>query len=183
MKSYTLHTMLCAGCLVGVSCCETAKIRDKSSETAKVCDKSYNIALLRIQNKELDQQYMGPAWKYDSICETMADHYRCGRYDQSSFPDMESYFRRRIGKMTISELKGLLGEPRVVSPKDDYYTYALAGLYYDSSGQPEEVPHDKHDQVLHYGENGPPEHSIPDESFSIFFVMKDGVVIYLRTLF
>lgn len=173
MKSCILHSLLGAAFLVGAGC----------SNTATVCDKCTNSAHLRIQHKELQQKYANLACYYDYLCESMAEDYRCGRHNRVVFSYMEYYFQRRIGKMTISELKGLLGEPRVVSPGDGYYIDSLAGIYYaDRAEQPVEVPHDKHDQVLHYGEGGPPRHSIPDESENLFFVVKDGIVINLWVL-
>ena len=46
-----------------------------------------------------------------------------------------------------------------------------------------EGKYDKHDRVLHYGEDGPGDHWIADESFNLFFVMKDDVVIDMWCLF
>jgi len=118
----------------------------------------------------------------------MAADYRMGRYKRVNFYDMIDYFERRIGKMTCADLKRLLGEPRVVTPKDCYYGNALADVYPDVYGpdapwDPEPRADDKHDQVLHYGENGPPEHWIADESLNLFFVIKNDVVISMWGLF
>jgi len=159
---------MCAGCTGAV------EIHDGSSD----------VAPLQHRHDELLREYKKLAWRYDRLCETMAGDYRCGRYNRVIFDYMADYFQRRLGKMTTAELKGLLGEPRVLSPDDPYYVDALCGVYYpDRAQQPETVPHDRHDRVLHYGENGPPEHSIPDESQNLFFVVKDGIVISMWGLY
>jgi hypothetical protein len=120
-------------------------------------------------------------------CEEMAARYRAGEYDEVEFFVLEDYFRRRVGVMTTTELKQLLGEPRVVIPGDSYYLYALATVYDDDSIESPERAADglqgQHDQVLHYGEYGPPEHRIPDESMNLFFVTKDNTIVGMRTLF
>jgi len=90
--------------------------------------------------------------------------------------------------MTSGDLKRLLGKPRVVTPRDCYYGNALANVYPDVYGpdalwDPKPRADDKHDQVLHYGENGPPEHWIADESHNLFFVIKNDVVISMWCLF
>ena len=127
--------------------------------------------------------------QYDAYCERMAENYRLGRYERVWFEDMTGYFERRIGTMTSADLRLLLGEPRVVTPEDDYYGDALAEIYPDVYGldapwdptRPD--PDDKHDHVLHYGENGPPTHWIGDESQNLFFVIKDDIVIGMWGLF
>ena len=96
--------------------------------------------------------------------------------------ETEHYFRVRLGNMTVNELKALLGEPRIVTPKDSYYIDALGPLYdYAMVGNPNWRSGNKHDLVLHYGEEGPP-HWIPDESTNFFFIAKDGVIISLWVL-
>ncbi len=120
----------------------------------------------------------------DADCELMAENYRLGRYNKVNLEAMIYYFERRIGKMTSADLKRLLGPPRVVTPKDGYYDYALAAVYgLDGFGDAESYRDDKHDQVLHYGENGPPEHWNGDESSNLFFILKNDVVIAVRGLF
>ncbi|MCE5325159.1 MAG: hypothetical protein LLG01_01970 [Planctomycetaceae bacterium] len=114
---------------------------------------------------------------YYQHCEDMAWNYREGHYERVSLYHMEKYFEDRVGKMTVAELKDLMGVPRVVPPTDGYYRDALASLY----GQEIEDNEDwkggnKHDLVLHYGEGGPP-HSIPDESLNLFFAAKNGVIV------
>jgi hypothetical protein len=122
--------------------------------------------------------------QYNAYCELMAENYRLGQYKRVNFEAMTDYFESRIGKMTSADLKRLLGPPRVVTPKDGYYDHALAAVYgIDGFGDAESYGNDKHDQVLHYGENGPPEHWIADESSNLFFILKNDVVIAVRGLF
>ena len=100
---------------------------------------------------------------------------------------MRGYFEKRVGTMTAAELRALLGEPRVVVAKDCYYGQALSCIYgldaLDVEDRDADDKYDKHDQVLHYGESGPPDHWIADESLNLFFVMKDDVVIGMWCLF
>lgn len=121
-------------------------------------------------------------YQYETRCENMARNYRDGNYRWVDFNHMGGYFKYRVGKMTAAELRGLLGEPRVVTPKDCYYGDALWCVYGDVVLDEDNWDgYDKHDQVLHYGEGGPPEHSIPDESSNLFFVLKDNVVVGVWT--
>jgi len=120
---------------------------------------------------------------YDDYCTAMAANYRSGDYSRVCFIEMVHYFEIRLGRMTVAQLKGLLGEPRVVTPEDGYYTYALETLYGDEAlWDPEWDGGNKHDAVLHYGEDGPP-HRIPDESLNLFFVVKGDIVVSMRCLF
>lgn len=114
----------------------------------------------------------------------MAEDYRSGRYEKVNFADMTRYFEDRIGNLTVADLKDLLGESRVVTKEDSYYTHAL-NIFYDLDvvSDPDWDGGDKHDQILHYGEFGPPEHRIPDESRNLFFIVKNDVVVAMRTLF
>ena len=131
--------------------------------------------------------------QYEMCCKNMAFEYRTGRCDRADLHHMRGYFEKRVGTMTGGELRGLLGEPRVVTPKDCYYGQALSCIYgldaldvedWDKHDKHDKRDkYDKHDQVLHYGEDGPPEHWIADESFNLFFVMKDEVVIGMWCLF
>ena len=119
---------------------------------------------------------------YNRHCEQIAENYRSRRYQWVSLPDMEHYFQVRVGKMTVADLKRLLGEPRIVTPEDSYYTDALMGLYgLETVEDPNWHGGDKHDMVLHYGEEGPP-HWIPDESSNLFFVVKNGIVVSVWVL-
>jgi len=121
--------------------------------------------------------------EYDAICEQMAEHYRSGRYGQADLIEIGYYCRRRIGTMTASDMQALLGEPRVLTLGDSYYGYALIEFYgLDTVSAPDWAGGDQHDQVWHYSESGPPEHHIADESSNLFFIIKDGRVIALRTL-
>ena len=123
-------------------------------------------------------------FRYEMCCENMAFEYRRGHYDKANFHHMRGYFEKRVGTMTAADLRALLGEPRVVIPKDCYYGDALSCIYgLDALDVEDWDAYDKHDRVLHYGENGPPEHWIADESFNLFFVMKDDVVIGMWCLF
>jgi len=122
--------------------------------------------------------------QYDAHCEMMGENYRLGQYKRICFNDMTDYFERRLGKMTSEDLKRLLGPPRVVAPEDGYYSYALVRVYgVEPFGNANECGTAKHDQVLHYGQDGPPEHWIGDESSNLFFVVKNDVVISMRGLF
>jgi len=100
--------------------------------------------------------------------------------------DMTDYFERRLGKLTVADLKGLLGEPRVVTLEDDGddYRHAL-NIFYGLGvvSDPDWDGGDQHDHVLHCSEYGPPEHRMPDESLNLFFIIQHGVVIGMRTLF
>ncbi len=112
----------------------------------------------------------------------MAENYRSRRYEWVPLVDMERYFQDRVGKMTVADLKRLLGEPRIVTREDSYYPNALMSLYgLETVEDPNWDGGDKHDMVLHYGENGPP-HGIPDESFNLFFVVKNGIVVSVWVL-
>jgi len=120
--------------------------------------------------------------RYEACCENMADNYRKGNHSAADFNHIAGYFKYRVGKMTAAELRGLLGQPRVVTPKDCYYGNALWCVYGDVVLEEDNWDgYDKHDQVLHYGQSGPPDHSIPDESSNLFFVLKDGVVVGVWT--
>ena len=120
---------------------------------------------------------------YNRHCEDMAWNYRHGDYGRADLQDMEVYFRSRMGKMTVAELKETLGEPRVVPPEDSYYRNALAPLYgWEIVDNADWKGGTKHDLVLHYGEDGPP-HWISDESSNLFFVAKNGVVVSMWCLF
>ncbi|NBC11133.1 MAG: hypothetical protein GVY24_05270 [Planctomycetes bacterium] len=121
---------------------------------------------------------------YEASCERMAADYRMGRYEKVNFMEMTSYFDDRVGRMTVTELINLLGEPRVVTRQDMYYTHALNIFYdLDTVSDPDWDGGGEHDEVLHYGEYGPPEHRIPDESLNLFFIVKNDVVVGIRTLF
>jgi hypothetical protein len=116
--------------------------------------------------------------RYEMCCEFMAVKYRSGDYDAVSMHHMLGYFKKYVGKMTVEELRYLLGEPRVVTPKDEYYGDALSCIFGFYATDPENWDeYDKHYQVLLYSECGPPDHWISDESTSLFFVIKNGVVI------
>jgi len=106
--------------------------------------------------------------------------YREGEYEKVWLPDLLPYFQARLGKIRASEVRQLLGEPRVVSRDDGYYDYALIAAYGYADVEDPDFRR-KHDEVWHYGETGPP-HRIPDESANLFFVIKDGIVIAVRDL-
>jgi len=126
-------------------------------------------------------------FQYEKCCEDMAFEYRRGRCDRADFHHMRYYFEKLVGTMTAGELRGLLGEPRVVVPQDCYYGQALSCIYgldaLNVENWDADDKYDKHDRVLHYGEDGPPDHWIADESFNLFFVMKEDVVIAMWCLF
>jgi hypothetical protein len=121
---------------------------------------------------------------YDAPFEHMAEDYRLGQYEKVDFIALASFFRERVGELTVAELENLLGEPRVVKREDPYYLHALTMFYdLDVVSDPDWDGGDEHDQVLHYSEYGPPDHRMPDESFNLFFIVKNDVVVGMRTLF
>ncbi|HET6426808.1 MAG TPA: hypothetical protein VM389_00160 [Phycisphaerae bacterium] len=124
----------------------------------------------------------GPTAQRDTHYHKMARQYRGGEYGKVCLPDLLPYFQARLGRTSASELRQLLGEPRIVSRDDNYYSYALVPVYgYENASDPDFRLEGKHDEVWHYGETGPP-HWISDESVNLFFVIKDGVVIAVREL-
>ncbi len=126
---------------------------------------------------------VGPATQRDARFQKIARQYREGSYETALLPDLLPYFQARLGRMSASELRRMLGDPRVVLHDDnDYHRYALGPVYgYENTQDPDYRLQGKHDEVWHYGETGPP-HRIPDESANLFFVIKDGIVIAVREL-
>ena len=120
-----------------------------------------------------------PAVQREPHYQEIARLYREGQYEKVVLGDLLPYFHQRTGQMTVADLKRLLGEPRVVTPESCWYRDALSSVYgWGHIEDPDrDRPEGKHDQVLVYGEMGPPDHWIADESSSLWFVTKDGIVI------
>jgi len=107
--------------------------------------------------------------------------YRQGQCEKADLVILSDYFQSQVGKMTVAEVKALMGEPKVLTPKDGYYTYACEPLY--DYPDDETTMKGKHDQVLLYGENGPAgDHWIGDETLNLFILFKDGLIVSTRLL-
>ena len=119
---------------------------------------------------------------YDTRCEEMAYEYRSGRPEKLNFYEMTDYFDRRLG-MTVKDLEALLGIPYASVPEEMYFNYALEETVKQADEDGKLYPGTCYDRVLLYSEQGAPDHWVPDESFNLYFIIKDERVVAIKTLF